>query len=164
MSGVNRVTLIGNLGADPILRSLENGDTVCDFRIAMSEAWKDKNGEKQERTEWMTVVTWGGLADTCGQYLEKGRQVYVEGSLRTREWTDKEGVKRYTTEVKATSVQFLGGGRSEEPAAPARTEQQQPARQPAQTARAGTRASTSTTRQAPPATDAKKPWAARGGR
>lgn len=107
--GVNKVILIGNLGADPEVRFTPGGQAVANFRIATSESWNDKNGQKQERTEWHRIVVWGKLAELCGEYLKKGRQCYVEGRLQTREWTDKENRKNYTTEVVATSVTFLGG-------------------------------------------------------
>jgi single-strand DNA-binding protein len=107
--GVNKVILIGNLGADPEVRFTPGGQAVANFRIATSETWNDKNGQKQERTEWHRIVVWGKLAELCGEYLKKGRQCYVEGRLQTREWTDKENKKNYTTEVVANSVVFLGG-------------------------------------------------------
>jgi single-strand DNA-binding protein len=107
--GVNKVILIGNLGADPEVRFTPGGQAVANFRIATSDTWTDKNGQKQERTEWHRIVVWGKLAELCGEYLKKGRQCYVEGRLQTREWTDKEGRKNYTTEVVANSVVFLGG-------------------------------------------------------
>lgn len=108
--GVNKVILIGNLGADPEVRFTPGGQAVANFRIATNESWTDKNGQKQERTEWHRIVVWGKLAELCGEYLKKGRQAYVEGRLQTREWTDKEGKKNYTTEIVANTVQFLGGG------------------------------------------------------
>jgi single-strand DNA-binding protein len=107
--GVNKVILIGNLGADPEVRFTPGGQAVANFRIATSDTWTDKNGQKQERTEWHRIVVWGKLAELCGEYLKKGRQCYVEGRLQTREWTDKEGRKNYTTEVVANGVTFLGG-------------------------------------------------------
>lgn len=107
--GVNKVILIGNLGAPPEVRFTPGGQAVANFRIATNESWTDKNGQKQERTEWHRIVVWGKLAELCGEYLAKGRQCYVEGRLQTREWTDKEGKKNYTTEVVAQSVVFLGG-------------------------------------------------------
>lgn len=106
--GVNKVILIGNLGADPEVRFTPGGQAVANFRIATSESWQDKNGQKQERTEWHRIVVWGKLAELCGEYLKKGRQCYIEGRLQTREWTDKENKKNYTTEVVANTVQFLG--------------------------------------------------------
>jgi single-strand DNA-binding protein len=107
--GVNKVILIGNLGADPEVRFTPGGQAVANFRIATSESWTDKNGQKQERTEWHRIVVWGKLAELCGEYLKKGRQCFVEGRLQTREWMDKENRKNYTTEVVANSVVFLGG-------------------------------------------------------
>lgn len=107
--GVNKVILIGNLGADPEVRFTPGGQAVANFRIATSESWTDKGGQKQERTEWHRIVVWGKLAELCGEYLAKGRQCYVEGRLQTREWNDKEGKKNYTTEVVANQVTFLGG-------------------------------------------------------
>ncbi len=108
--GVNKVILIGNLGADPEVRFTPAGAAVANFRIATNESWVDKNQQKQERTEWHRIVVWGKLAELCGEYLKKGRQAYIEGRLQTREWTDKEGKKNYTTEIVANTVQFLGGG------------------------------------------------------
>lgn len=108
--GLNKVMLIGNLGADPEMRYTPGGAGVCEMRLATNESWTDKNGQKQERTEWHRVVVWGKRAELCAKYLSKGRQCYVEGRLRTRSWEDKEGNKRYTTEIVATDVQFLAGG------------------------------------------------------
>ncbi|MBI4511063.1 MAG: single-stranded DNA-binding protein [Deltaproteobacteria bacterium] len=108
--GVNKVILIGNLGADPELRYTPSGQAVCDLRMATNEAWTDKNGQKQERTEWHRVVFWGKPAEILKQYLAKGRQLYVEGRLQTRSWEDKEGNKRYSTEIIGTDFMFLGGG------------------------------------------------------
>src|SRR5215813_6431207 len=107
--GVNKVILVGNLGADPEVRFTPSGQAVANFRIATSESWTDKSGQKQDRTEWHRIVVWGKLGELCGEYLAKGRQCYVEGRLQTREWTDKEGKKNYTTEVVASNVVFLGG-------------------------------------------------------
>jgi single-strand DNA-binding protein len=111
--GVNKVILVGNLGADPEMRYTPSGAGVCEFRIATSESWNDKQGQKQERTEWHRVVVWGKRAEVCAKYLSKGRQVYIEGRLQTRTWDDKDGNKRYMTEVVANDVQFLGGGGKE---------------------------------------------------
>lgn len=108
-SGVNKVILIGRLGSDPEVRYTSNGGAVANFNMATNESWTDKQGQKQERTEWHKIVVWGKLGELCGQYLSKGRQAYVEGRLQTREWQDKEGNKRYTTEIVAQGVQFLGG-------------------------------------------------------
>ncbi|HYV49362.1 MAG TPA: single-stranded DNA-binding protein [Myxococcaceae bacterium] len=107
--GVNKVILIGNLGRDPEVRFTPSGQAVANFTVATNESWTDKQGQKQERTEWHRIVVWGKLAELCGEYLSKGRQCFVEGRLQTREWTDKEGKKNYTTEVVAQNVQFLGG-------------------------------------------------------
>jgi len=112
-SGVNKVILIGNLGKDPEVRYTPNGQAVANFTVATNENWTDKQGQKQERTEWHRIVVWGKAAENCGEYLSKGRQVYIEGRLQTREWTNKEGVKQYTTEVVANPVGgviFLQGG------------------------------------------------------
>ena len=114
MAGVNKVILIGNLGRDPELRYTQGGQAVANFSLATSENWNDKtSGEKVERTEWHRITAWGKTAELCAQYLAKGRTVYVEGRLRTREYEDKEGIKRKVTEVVATNVTFLGGQRGE---------------------------------------------------
>ena len=108
MSGVNKVMLIGRLGKDPELRTLENGATVARFTMATSETYKDKTtGERKEITEWHNIVLWRGLADIAGKYLKKGEQVYIEGKLRTRSW-EKEGVTRYTTEIVGDELTLLG--------------------------------------------------------
>ena len=109
-AGVNKVILVGHLGADPDMRYTPSGQGVCELRVATSESWNDKNGQRQERTEWHRVVVWGKRAEVCAKYLAKGRQVYVEGRIQTRSYDDKEGVKRYMTEVIANDVQFLGSG------------------------------------------------------
>ena len=107
---VNKVILVGNLGADPETRAMPSGSSVTNLRIATSESWKDRqSGEQQERTEWHRVAIFGKLAEIAGEYLKKGSQVYLEGSLRTRKWQDKQGVERYTTEIVATEMQMLGG-------------------------------------------------------
>jgi single-strand DNA-binding protein len=124
MASVNRVILIGNLGADPELRYTNTGSAVANLRIATNEQWTDKNGERQERTEWHRIVVWGKQAENCSKFLRKGRSIYVEGRLQTREWDDPSGNKRYTTEIVATTVQFLGGGagpRGEDTGVEART-------------------------------------------
>lgn len=109
MSGLNKVMLIGRLGGDPELRYTPDGTAVAKFSIATSDEWKDKNtGEKKERTEWHRVVAWRKLGEICGEYLAKGKQVYVEGRIQTRSWEDKDGNKRYTTEIVASDIQFLG--------------------------------------------------------
>src|SRR5688500_12829744 len=108
--GVNKVILVGNLGADPDMRYTPSGQGVCELRVATSESWNDKNGQRQERTEWHRVVVWGKRAEVCSKYLAKGRQVYVEGRIQTRNYDDKDGDKRDITEVIANDVQFRGGG------------------------------------------------------
>ena len=108
--GINKVILIGNLGADPETRAMPSGATVANLRIATSESWRDKQtGEQQERTEWHRVAFFGRLAEVAGEYLRKGSQVYVEGSLRTRKWQDKQGNDRYSTEIVGNDLQMLGG-------------------------------------------------------
>jgi single-strand DNA-binding protein len=122
--GVNKVILIGNLGQDPETKSLPSGSAVTNIRVATTEGWKDKQtGEKKEATEWHTVVFFDRLAEIAGQYLKKGSKVYIEGSLRTRKWQDKNGNDRYSTEVRANDMQMLdskggggGGGSYERPA------------------------------------------------
>jgi single-strand DNA-binding protein len=109
-AGVNKAILVGHLGADPDMRYTPSGQGVCELRIATSESWNDKNGQRQERTEWHRIVVWGKRAEVCSKYLSKGRQVYVEGRIQTRSFDDKEGHKRYVTEIIASDVQFLGGG------------------------------------------------------
>ena len=119
MFGINRVILIGNLGADPEVRSTSNQQSVTQFNLATSESWVNRKGERQEKTEWHRVVVWGKLAETCAKYLAKGRQVFVEGRLQTRSWETDQGQKRFTTEVVANQVLFLGrsSGMSKEDAA-----------------------------------------------
>ena len=109
MASLNKVMIIGNLGADPEIRYTQGGNAVCNFRCATTEVWKDKDGQRQEKTEWHRIVVWGRQAETCGEYLKKGRSVYLEGRIQTREWEDKEGNKRWTTEINADRVLFLGG-------------------------------------------------------
>ena len=109
-ASVNKVILIGNLGAKPELKYLPSGQAVCEMRLATNEVFNDKQNQRQERTEWHRVVVWGKTAENCAQYLDKGRSVYVEGRLQTRSWDDKDGKKRYSTEVVADRVVFLGGG------------------------------------------------------
>ena len=108
--GVNKVILVGHLGADPDMRYTPSGQGVCELRLATSESWNDKNGQRQERTEWHRIVVWGKRAEVCSKYLAKGRQVFVEGRIQTRTYDDKDGNKRYITEIIANDVQFLGGG------------------------------------------------------
>ncbi len=114
MAGVNKVILIGNLGKDPEVRHLESGATVAKFPIATTESYKDKNGNRQDQTEWHNIVLWRGLADISEKYLRKGSQVYIEGKLRSRSWEDKEGNTRYITEVVGDSMTMLGGNRNSE--------------------------------------------------
>lgn len=109
MSGVNKVIIVGRLGSDPELKTISTGNNVARLSVATSDQWTDKDGQKQERTEWHRIVVWGKLAELCGKYLSKGRQVYVEGRLQTRSWEDPQGVKKYTTEIVAQTVQFLSG-------------------------------------------------------
>ena len=108
MSGVNKVILVGNLGSDPELRHTQSGTTVVNFRVATNEVFNNKSGEKTERTEWHRIVAFGRLAEICGQYLTKGKQVYLEGRLQTRDWEDQTGNKRYTTEIVANQMVMLG--------------------------------------------------------
>ena len=109
MPSINKVILIGHLGSDPEKRFMPNGTATCRYSIATSETWKDKNGEKQERTEWHNIVMYRKLAEIAGEYLKKGRPVFIEGRLQTRKWQTKEGQDRYTTEIIAESMQMLGG-------------------------------------------------------
>jgi len=106
---LNKVMLIGNLGADPETRYTQDGTCVCNIRLATTEKFKNRNGEPQERTEWHRVVLWGRLGEIANQYLKKGRQVYIEGKIETRKWQDKDGNDRYTTEIRALNMQMLGG-------------------------------------------------------
>ncbi|MCP4700156.1 MAG: single-stranded DNA-binding protein [Gammaproteobacteria bacterium] len=122
-NGVNKAIIIGNLGADPEQKTMPNGGAVCNVSIATSESWKDKNtGEQQDRTEWHRVVFFNRLAEIVAEYLKKGAKVYIEGQLRTRKWTDKEGVERYSTEIVAREMQMLdsraGGGQGQQPQQP----------------------------------------------
>lgn len=127
MASVNRVILIGNLGRDPELRYMPAGDAVTNLNIATTDSWKDKSGAKQERTEWHRISMFGKQAEVAGQYLKKGSSVYIEGRLQTREWSDKEGVARKTTEIVADRMQMLGGrpesdGQSNQQATPTHAE------------------------------------------
>lgn len=108
MASVNKVILIGNLGKDPETRYMSNGDAVTNISLATTDVWKDKSGEKQEKTEWHRITFYRKLAEIAGEYLKKGRSVYVEGRLETRKWTDKNGIDRYTTEIIATDMKMLG--------------------------------------------------------
>lgn len=118
---VNKVMLIGNLGRDPEIRYTTGGQAVANFTLATTEKYTNKAGEKQEDTEWHRIVAWGRLAEICGEYLTKGRMVYIEGSIKTRSWEDKEGNTKWTTEIVARNMQMLGssGGRSEASSTPA---------------------------------------------
>lgn len=109
MASVNRVILVGNLGADPETRFMPSGDPICNLRLATTDSYKDKSsGEKKESTEWHRIVMFGRLAEIAGQYLKKGSQVYIEGRIQTRKWTDKEGQERYSTEIVANEMKMLG--------------------------------------------------------
>src|SRR5512135_2270371 len=118
MAGVNKVILVGHLGADPEMRYTADGTAVCNFRIATTERFKDRQGNMQERTEWHKIVAWRKLAETCGQYLSKGKQVYVEGKIRNETW-EKDGTKQYSYKIEADTIRFLGspggGNRMPEP-------------------------------------------------
>ena len=109
MPSVNKVILLGNLGSDPEVRFMPNGEAVCNFSIATTESWKDKAGEKKEKTDWHNIVMYRKLAEIAGEYLKKGRPVYIEGRIQTRKWQTKEGQDRYTTEIIAANMQMLGG-------------------------------------------------------
>jgi len=109
MASVNKVILVGNLGRDPEMRYMPSGDAIASFSVATTDNWKDKNGQKQERTEWHRISMFGKLAEIAGEYLKKGSSVYIEGRLQTRKWQDKEGNERQTTEVVADRMQMLGG-------------------------------------------------------
>lgn len=138
MASVNKVIVVGNLGRDPEIRTFPSGDQVANATIATTDKWKDKqSGEMKEATEWHRVVFNGRLAEIAGQYLRKGSQVYVEGSLRTRKWTDQSGVEKYSTEIRADQMQMLGGkaGGSDAPAPAPAPQRQAPA--PAQRGSAG---------------------------
>ena len=125
MSGVNKVIIVGRLGADPEVKTISAGSTVTRLNVATSEAWTGKDGQKQERTEWHRVTVWGKLAEICGKHLSKGRQVYVEGRLQTRSWEDAQGQKKYATEIVANTVQFLGSNGQEKSGASASTSNSQ---------------------------------------
>ena len=126
--GINKVILVGNLGADPETKYGPSGDAITNLRIATSESWTDKNtGQKQERTEWHRVVVFKKLAEIAAEYLRKGSQVYIEGSLRTRKWQDKEGKDQYTTEIVANDMTMLGGKGGGDAPAPERRQERKPA-------------------------------------
>ena len=128
MASVNKVILIGNVGRDPEVRYTKAGDAVANLDLATTDTWKDKNGDKQEKTEWHRVSFFGRQAEVAGEYLKKGSQVYVEGSLTTRKWTDKDGNERYTTEIRGERMQMLGGRGSNDGGNAAQTPSQQPRR------------------------------------
>jgi single-strand DNA-binding protein len=115
MAGVNKVILVGRLGGDPEIRYTNTGTAVANFSLATSTNWTNKDGEKEERTEWHRIVAFGRLGEICGEYLNKGKQVYVEGRLQTRSWEDKEGNRRKTTEIVANQLQMLGAPSGERP-------------------------------------------------
>lgn len=117
MASINKVILVGHLGRDPEVRFTAGGTSVANFTLATNDVWTDKAGEKQERTEWHRIVVWGKQAEIMGEYLSKGKQVYVEGSLQTREWNDRDGNKRQTTEIRAQRVIMLGRGEGRSEAA-----------------------------------------------
>jgi len=120
--GINKAVIVGTLGKDPEIRYAQNGNAVVNISVATNESWKDRQtGEAQERTEWHRIVAWRRLGEICGEYLSKGQQVYVEGRIQTNTWEDKEGNKRYTTEIIANTVQFLGRRESSESARPRST-------------------------------------------
>ena len=129
MASVNKVILIGNLGADPETRYLPNGDAVTNLRLATTESWKDKSGNKQEHTEWHRVSFFGKTAEIVDTYCKKGSPIYVEGRIRTRKWQDKDGQDRYTTEIVGDRMQLLGGGGEREPVQRDLPETREPARQ-----------------------------------
>jgi single-strand DNA-binding protein len=115
MSGVNKVIILGRLGGDPEIKYTPGGDAIANFSVATSDTWKDKNtGEKKEKTEWHRIVAWGRTAEIADEYLKKGDLTYIEGKLQTRSWEDKEGNKRWTTEVRVITLQLLGGRKSQQ--------------------------------------------------
>ena len=111
MASVNKVILLGNLGSDPEVRYTPSGKAVANFSLATSEQWTNKDGEKEEKTEWHRIVAWARLGEICGEYLTKGSQVYIEGRIQSRSWEDRDGNKRYTTEIIAQAMQMLGSSR-----------------------------------------------------
>lgn len=129
MASVNKVIIVGTLGRDPEVRYMNNGDAICNLSVATSESWKDKSGEKQERTEWHRISMFGKLAEIAGQYLAKGSSVYLEGKLQTRKWTDKDGVEKYTTEIIADRMQMLGGKEQRHGQQQEQRKESQPSRQ-----------------------------------
>ena len=134
MASVNKAIIVGNLGQDPEIRYMPNGDAVCNLSVATTDTWKDKQtGENKEATEWHRISFFGRQAEVCGQYLKKGSQIYVEGSIRTRKWQDKDGQDRYSTEIRGDRMQMLGGrqGMGDAPAREGGGGRQAPAPQPA---------------------------------
>ena len=130
--GVNKAIIVGRLGQDPEVRYMPNGNAVANFTIATSEQWKDQQGQKQEKTEWHRITIYGKLAEIAGKYLHKGSNVYLEGRLQTREWTDQQQVKRYTTEIIANEMQMLDGApqqQGQQQSQPMQQQRQQPAQQ-----------------------------------
>lgn len=124
MASVNKVILVGNLGADPELRALSDGSSVCNLRVSTTDSWKDKNsGDRRESTEWHRVVLYRGLAEIAGKYLRKGSQIYVEGRIRTRKWQDKNGADRYATEIEGAEMTMLGSKQASEKAEPSQGKQ-----------------------------------------
>lgn len=138
---VNKAILVGRLGRDPETRYTGGGTAVANFSIATSEKFKDKNGEKQEKTEWHKITAWGKLAEICQQYLKKGALVYIEGTIGTREWQDKEGIKRYTTEITARQMQMLGSRSDGGNSAPAHDDADEPSQYGGRRERASSAAS-----------------------
>lgn len=134
MASVNKVILVGNLGADPEMRYLPSGEAVANLRLATTDSWKDKDGNKQEQTEWHRVSFFGRQAEVCGQYLKKGSQIYVEGSIRTRKYQDKDGQDRYATDIRGDRMQMLGGRQGMSDAPPRDSGASRPAPAPAQPA------------------------------
>jgi single-strand DNA-binding protein len=130
MAAVNKAILIGNLGADPELRYTPSGTAVANFRLATHEQWTSKDGEKGERTEWHRIVAWGRLGEICGEYLRKGSAVYIEGRIQTRSWEDREGSKRYTTEIVAQTMQMLGSAGAGKEGRAQQTDERFPAEEP----------------------------------
>ncbi len=120
MAGINKVILVGNLGKDPEVKTLENGAKVANFTLATSESYKNKEGQRVTQTEWHNIVLWRGLAEIAERYLQKGNQVYIEGKIKSRSWDDKDGVKRYTTEILGDNLTMLGGRRDSDEGEPSK--------------------------------------------
>lgn len=134
MASLNKAILIGNLGRDPEMRYMQSGEAIANIAVATTETWKDKGGERQEKTEWHRVSAFGKLAEIIGQYLKKGAQVYIEGKIQTRKWTDKDGQDRYTTEIVAHEMKMLGGRRDDDDSDDRPTKEQQRNREAARSA------------------------------